>query len=62
MPSSCPCAAAEPDEDVIGVEGIVKLCGDLGIEPADIVMVGVIGAGHLTLSAFLPRSLKQMST
>jgi len=29
----------DPDEEVIGPEGIMKLCEDLEIEPADIAVV-----------------------
>ncbi|PNW88114.1 hypothetical protein CHLRE_01g014850v5 [Chlamydomonas reinhardtii] len=29
----------EPDEDHIGVDGVQKFCEDLGVEPADIVML-----------------------
>jgi len=37
VPSKC--SNADPDEDIIGAEGIMKLCEDLEIEPADIAMV-----------------------
>ena len=30
---------SEPDEDHIGVDGVQKFCEDLGVEPADIVML-----------------------
>eukprot|EP00967_Tisochrysis_lutea_P094611 scaffold137605_cov17-Tisochrysis_lutea.AAC.2 len=36
--------STDPDEDVIGAEGIMKLCEDLGIEPADIVMVSAMSS------------------
>ncbi|KAF5827375.1 DCN1-like protein 2 [Dunaliella salina] len=42
-------AYKDPDEDVIGAEGIMKLCEDLGIEPADIVMLVI--AFHMNAAA-----------
>lgn len=37
-----PGAVADKDDDIISAEGIINFCNDLGVEPADIVMVGTL--------------------
>lgn len=54
---------ADPDEDVIDAEGIMKLCEDLGIEPADIVTVGAVSGALLqSTPSILTHTLKHAYT
>jgi DCN1-like protein 1/2 len=37
---------ADKDDDLISAEGIISFCNDLGVEPADVVMVSILSASH----------------
>ena len=42
-PPRCPwvCARADPDGDEISVDGTIKLCEELGVDPEDVVLLAV---------------------
>ncbi len=44
--------SAEPDEDIILAEGVGKFCDDLGVDPADIVMVSGWSSAQRQLGAW----------
>ncbi len=37
----CVCVCIDSDGDIIAAEGIMQFCQDLGVEPADVVMVSM---------------------